>query len=120
MNSNKTFNSHCIDYFLSQLKAKKIAPYNIPNDILFNEKIIIFESQAELRENDCNGFDIVNNCFFSTDIIYDFDMLTYQKRTCFFYDFDSFYCAVQGNIYENSCFYQYVFPQTDIKNIKLI
>lgn len=95
------------------------------NDTSINLSTIDFQKIQQERKNGIReyinkGFDIINNRFFVKEsVIKDERYLTTKKISTFFDSFDEFYKYVDGEIYDNACYYQYNFSSEIISKYKI-
>ena len=93
---------------ISRLKNGEITIRDIPEELSDNTEIISTERKIGLRKNYRCGFDVINNRFFvEEDVIYDTENPKwFHTEPRYFDDFNSYYKYLNGNIYENACYYQ--------------
>lgn len=109
--------------FVKQLKKNKISFFDIPEGLRTNKSIVDVERKLGLRKAAQRGYDVINDSFFVEEIITNLSLdKPIMKNICtFFPDFDSYYSFLDGDIYENSCYYQLDFstikPTIDVKRI---
>ena len=78
------------------------------------------ERKNGIREYINKGFDIINNRFFVKEsVIQDEKCLTTKKNITFFDSFNEFYEYVDGEIYDNACYYQYNFSSEIVSKYKI-
>lgn len=109
--------------FVKQLKKNKISFFDVPEDLRTNRSIVDVERKLGLRKATKRGYDVIRDSFFVEEIITDMSFAEpVMKNICtFFTDFDSYYLFLDGDIYENSCYYQLDFSAIketiDVKRI---
>lgn len=109
--------------FVKQLRKNKINFFDVPEDMRTDKSIVDVERKLGLRKAAKRGYDVINDSFFVEEIITDMssDKLVTKNICTFFPDFDSYYLFLDGDIYENSCYYQLDFSAIkttiDVKRI---
>lgn len=104
---------------IKQLKDKKVdcIKYHddIPEEYREDKEIIDAERHAGIRKIGQRGFDVINQVFFVNE-----DVLCYNDRlkheylrdnVRLFETFEDYYDYLNGDIYENACYYQYDFAK---------
>ncbi|NBH81129.1 hypothetical protein D3Z52_24080 [Clostridiaceae bacterium] len=79
--------------------------------------IVSIERKLGIRASGKRGFDVVRNRFFvkETVITKNFcDEVVKRELETTFYDFQSYYEFLAGDVYENACYYQYNFTQEEL------
>lgn len=105
---------------INDLKNKNIAYSDIPIELENNTEIIQAERESGMRVFSNRGYDIISNKFFVEENIIDFtDNSILETISTTFDTFEDYYFYLQGNIYENACYYQYQFTANQIKKFKL-
>ena len=97
-----------IQDFVNQLKKEKIGFFDVPEEIRNEKAIVDIERKLGLRKSDRRGYDVIKDLFFVEEII------TFRLREevrnknirTVFKNFDSYYLFLDGDIFENSCYYQ--------------
>lgn len=80
----------------------------------------IYDNNIQLKIFEKNGYDIIKKSFYVIEYVYRYDMLRYYDvETKYFANFEAFFEYVQGNIYESSCYYGYVFSTEEIKKYNI-
>lgn len=102
---------------IAKLKNKSIDFYGVPEEYRYDKQIVKTQRNLGLRKSAQRGYDVLYGLFFVTEIVitenYSGDKISHEE-TIGFSDFASYYKFLQGDIYENACYYQYEFSQTDI------
>lgn len=105
---------------INDLKNKNIDYDDIPIELENNTEIIQAERELGMRIFSNRGYDIISNKFFVEENIIDFTDNSILKTISTTFDtFEDYYFYLQGNIYENACYYQYQFTANQIKKFKL-
>ena len=93
--------------FLKQLKRGEIGFYGVPEELRTNKAIVDLERKLGLRKSAKRGYDVIRNSFFVEEIV-TYNCSERTENICtFFPDFSSYYLFLNGDIYENSCYYQF-------------
>lgn len=113
-----------IELYIKQLQKKQIGFSDIPENLWLNSDIIKTERKLKIRQANSRGYDVITNTFFVDEIIKEKvpdDDYEESFKTTFFDTFEDFYTFLNGDIYNNSCYYQYTFSNEQIKkyNLKL-
>lgn len=97
--------------------SEKIYHSMLPEKYEDDLDIILAERQLGMRTIDSIGFDVIWNKFFVYESVLDIDDRTnlevWRGSAQGFDSFEEFYDYLDGNIYENACYYQY-----DFSNVK--
>lgn len=105
--------------YIKSLKKKKIKSYSeIPEEYHNEYEIIAITRKLGLRKTTKCGYDIITKLFFAEEIIVVSNYaqeLSEKKIVNTFTDFQAYFEFLQGDIYENSCYFQYTFT-TDLVN----
>ena len=107
-----------IKSFIKQLKNKEKYFFDIPEEYRLHPAIVIAERKLGIRESTKRGYDIIKNSFFVEELVLNKawnDEIEEKNIITYFADFFAYYEFLQGDIYENACYYKYVFSQ-DIIN----
>ena len=113
MELHKEFTKTEIQNLVNGIKSKKKRHYDIPEELVMHPEIVKIERKIGLRRLSKRGFDIIRNCFFVEEEIgskYESKktVLSYYKTFSDYYDF------INGDIYDNACYYLYEFSQDEI------
>ena len=94
-------------YIISQLKKGKACIKDIPDEYRNDTDIIAAERKLGLRKLFRCGYDVINDHFFvEEDLLCGDDESGWaQSPPVYFDDFDSYFNYLEGNIYENSCYF---------------
>ena len=111
--------------YIKELKDKKITDfYGIPMEFRNDMKIVKTERKLGIRKSDKRGYDVIHGDFFVDEIVMTKD--NYENRlveryiNSTFEDFKSYYEFLEGDIYDNACYYQYNFSDEIISKYNLI
>ena len=97
-----------IRQLISRLEKKEICIHDIPQEYRDLSDIITTERKLGLRRITRCGYDVICNLFFIEEDVFDRDEENdwSQLEPQYFKEFDSYYKYLDGNIYENACYYQ--------------
>lgn len=88
---------------VSKLKRNEISVYDIPEELEKDFEIITWERKLGYRETKRCGYDVVQDCFFVEEVFTQED--PEDIITSKFADFNSYAAYLEGNIYDNACYY---------------
>ena len=106
---------------IRQLKAREITPEEIPDEYKMSPRILAAERKMGLRKIERRGYDILRKCFFVEEYFswLPSDESSKQHQETIFQTFSDYYNFVDGKIYENACYFQYIFSQEEIKTYQI-
>ena len=114
---------------LTNLTLPEVIKRKLNKEIDFNELLpfekgdiisYIHNNKIDLKIFNNIGFDIIKNYFFTVEYVYSEENIwDFETVTRKFDDFVSFYEYVNGNIYDNACYYGYTFSNEEIKKYNL-
>lgn len=97
-----------MDRYISQLKKGDITRRRIPEEVKLDDRFIIAERKAKTRFWDRRGYNVINNNFFVIEkVLIDINEDKYTKVVHDFETFEEFYTFLEGDIYNNSSYYQF-------------
>ncbi len=111
-----------IKNLIAKLKRKTAYFCDIPKEYRYHPKIVSCERECGIRKSSKRGYDVICNNFFVEELILvkEWSSKVVEKHiTSFFADFTSFYKFLQGDIYENACYYKYNFSTDEIAEFKI-
>lgn len=117
LNTNSLATQKNIKDYIKQLKNKSYYFFNIPEEYRLQPAIVATERELGIRKSLKKGYDVINSTFFVEELVLHKewnDEIVGKEITTFFTDFSSFYEFLQGDIYENACYYKYNFSQDEI------
>ena len=93
---------------ISRLKKGEMDVGDIPEEYENNSDVIAAERKLKLRRIYRCGFDVITNRFFvEEDVLFWTDHSKWKHTDpLYFDDFDSYFKYLDGNIYENACYFQ--------------
>lgn len=104
-----------VDNFVEQLKRGDIDNLIIPKEYLYDMRIVKEQREWGLRKTKICGYDVIRNNFFvEEDFFYPDGAIKPNSEIITFATFEEYYNFVEGEIYENSCYYEYYFSEEEI------
>ncbi|RKJ74944.1 hypothetical protein D7X33_18810 [Butyricicoccus sp. 1XD8-22] len=107
-----------ISAYVKQLRKKEIGFFDIPEEFRSNSDIIRIERELGIRTSGKKGFDVIRNRFFVKETITAKNFCDKTVETTFL-DFCSYFEFLEGDIYENACYYQYNFTQEELSTYRI-
>lgn len=116
--SKSTFHKRDVKSFIRKLKRQEIDFFDIPEEFRLHTDIVNVERKLGIRKSYKRGFDVIRNIFFVEELVLckEFEEEELESYISVFQDFPSYYEFLEGDIYENSCYYQYNFSQAEIES----
>lgn len=117
--SNMSYQDLYTHYLIEELNNKTIYFSNMEKKYRYNSDIIKTERQLGIRRVIRKGYDVFFNRFFVEEIVLFknyLDEINEKELLTFFYDFAAYYGFLQGDIYQNACYYKCNFSQYEISN----
>lgn len=111
-----------VQRIIKQLECGKKNVNEVPKKYALNSDIIHAERELGLRVICQRGFDVIRQEFFvEEEIVYKCLSLENKREIIktTFKSFEEYYNYLEGNIYENACYFQYKFDNNFIKSLKL-
>lgn len=104
------------------LKNGELEVRNVPKEFALDSNVVKAERKLGLRKSGYRGFDVITQTFFVEEDWFHTDSLgdlvsAMHKMT--FNSFEGYYKFLDGDIYENACYYQYEFEDEFSKNLNL-
>ena len=106
-----------IKNYIKQLQKKELYFFGVPEELRLNSSIVAIERELGIRKTIKKGFNIINNTFFVEEIVLHKewnDEIVEKTITTLFSCFETYFEFLQGDIYENACYYKYNFTQEEI------
>ena len=106
-----------IERLINRIKRGLVCPSDIPEDLENHIDIIRAERKYGYRMIGNRGYDVIRNAFFVEEKSTDYKGVFSgrQTETKWFTDFHSYYDYVEGEIYENACYYKWDYAGINIK-----
>ena len=112
-------NSIDIKSIVKMFQRKKIKSfYDVPEEIRNDKQIVALQRKHGHRISNLKGYDVINNEFFVEESIAESEN-SYEEMKTTFSTFEDYYNFLDGDIYENACYYQYVFSNELINTYKI-
>ena len=118
MELHKEFTKTEIQNLVKGIKSKKKRHYDIPEELVMHPEIVKIERKIGLRRLSKRGFDIIRNCFFVEEEI-GFKYESKKIVSSYYKTFSDYYDFINGDIYENACYYLYEFSQDEIERYSI-
>ena len=103
------------------LQTALCVPENFPKELCDN--LLIKEAQLILgiRRVMCKGYDVINAQFFIEENVkfYNNDTPVEKQETTLFDNFNDFFIYLQGDIYNNACYFGYDFSKEEIEQYNI-
>lgn len=120
--NNMSLQDLYIHYLVEELENGTIYYSDMEKKYRYNLDIVKAERQLGTRRVVCKGYDVLFNRFFVEEIVLSKNHLgeiNEKHLISFFYDFAAYYEFLQGEIYQNACYYKYNFSQYEISNFSI-
>ena len=108
---------------LAMFQKKNIRTYyDVPEEFRNDKEIIAIQRQLKHRISNLRGYDIINNEFFVEESVAsnkEGRQYFYQNKKTVFATFDEYYSFLDGDIYENAYYYQFMFTDELINKYKI-
>lgn len=118
---NKT-DAISVPEYVNLLSKKEIGFFDIPEEYRLNRDIVSIERKLGIRTLGTRGFDVIRNRFFVKESIITknfCDKIVEEEMEILFLDFHSYYEFLNGDIYENACYYQYKFTEEELSSFRI-
>lgn len=106
-----------ISSVVEQLKSGLLYYFDIPEELRNDCLIVAVERECGIRRSAKKGYDIIRNNFFVEELVLcrnGLNEIIEREIVTTFDNFSSYYEFLQGDIYENACYYKYDFTQDEI------
>lgn len=107
---------------IKKLKTGELTINSVPEELSKNIDILRAERKLGLRKSGHRGFDVIRQEFFVEEewfYLGDPDEPYSSKHKEIFPDFEEYYQFLDGDIYDDACYYQYDFPDEIIHKFHL-
>ena len=107
---------------IKKLKTGELTINSVPEELSHNIDILRAERKLGLRKSRHRGFDVIRQEFFVEEewfYLDDPDELYSRKHKEVFSSFEEYYQFLDGDIYEEVCYYQCLFPDEAINKFHL-
>ena len=95
---------------------------NVPEEFALDSNVVKAERKFGLRKSGHRGFDVIDQTFFVEEDWLHRDLsgnLVSRLHKMIFCSFEEYYHFLDGDIYEDACYYQYAFEDEFSKNLNL-
>lgn len=106
---------------IKELKSGELEVRNVPKEFALDANVVKAERKLGLRKSGYRGFDVITQTFFVEEEWFhtSFGELVSILHKMTFDSFEEYYGFLDGDIYENACYYQYAFEDEFSKNLNL-
>ena len=111
-----------VKLIIKQLKNKELNVNDVPEELALEPNIIRTERKMGIRIIGHRGFDVIMQKFFVEEKLFCYSYLGkpfWREKESTFDTFAEYYYFLDGDIYENACYYQYAFEDEFSKSLKL-
>lgn len=111
-----------IKNIIKSLKNDKLNIQDVPDEFALNPDVIKAERILKIRHTKRRGFDVITQTFFVEEKWFYrnwLGKLDSMSHKMIFSSFKEYYEFLDGDIYENSCYYQYTFEDEFSKTLNL-
>ena len=109
-------------HIIKELKNGKLEMRNVPEEFALDYNVVKAERKLGLRKSGYRGFDVITQTFFVEEEWFykDFSAnLVSELHRITFDTFEEYYVFLDGDIYEDACYYQYAFEDEFSKKLNL-
>ncbi len=107
---------------INKLKQGELEVRDVPEQFALDSNVVNAERKLGLRKSGHRGFDVINQTFFVEEEWFHKDLsgnLVSGLHKIIFDSFEKYYGFLDGDIYENACYYQYAFEDEFFKSLNL-
>lgn len=107
---------------INGLKSGELEVRNVPKEFALDSNVLKVERKLGLRKSGHRGFDVIAQTFFVEEDWFYKDLsgnLVSRLHKMTFDYFEEYYEFLDGDIYEDACYYQYAFEDEFSKKINL-
>lgn len=108
-----------IKLYIKKLKNNEIGYDDIPSELHLHPEIVKTERNLGIRKTYKRGYDIILKKFYVEEIILVNNEIRERKIETSFKNFSLYYNFLEGDIYENACYYNYSFSQEEIERYQI-
>lgn len=108
---------------IKELKSGELEVRNVPEEFALDSNVIEAERKLGLRKSGYRGFDVITQTFFVEEEWFHKDLsgnLVSRLHVMTFDSFAEYYEFLDGDIYQDACYYQYAFEENFLKISSLI
>lgn len=107
---------------IKELKSGELEVRNVPEEFALDFNVVKAERKLGLRKSGHRGFDVIAQTFFVEEEWFHKDLsgdFVSRMHKMTFDSFEEYYEFLDGDIYEEACYYQYAFEDEFSKNLNL-
>lgn len=107
---------------INELKNGELEISDVPEEFALDFNIVEVERKLGLRKSNHRGFDVITQMFFVEEDWFHKDLsgnLVSRSKNMTFDSFEKYYVFLDGDIYENACYYGYTFEDEFFKSLNL-
>ena len=107
---------------IKELKSGELEVRDVPEEFALDSNVVKAERKLGLRKSGHRGFDVIAQIFFVEEDWFHKDLsgnLVSRLHKMTFDSFEEYYGFLDGDIYEDACYYQYAFEDEFSKNLNL-
>lgn len=108
---------------ISKLENGELKVRNVPDELALESDIIRIERKLGLRKSGRRGFDVITQNFFVEEQWFnknkERDSYNFESNRMIFNSFKEYYSFLDGDVYENACYYGYTFEDEFLKSLNL-
>lgn len=107
---------------IKELKSGELEVGNVPEEFALDSNVVKAERKFGLRKSGHRGFDVITQTFFVEEDWLHKDLsgnLVSRSHEMTFDSFEEYYRFLDGDIYEDACYYQYAFEDEFSKKLDL-
>lgn len=108
-----------IKKIIKKLKTGELTINSVPEELSYDINILRAERRLGLRKSGHRGFDVIRQNFFVEEEWFYSDDPYSRKHKEIFPDFEEYHRFLDGDIYDDACYYQYKFPDVKIHEFHL-
>ena len=114
------FKPYTVKGYINAMKKGKMDFDDLPSEYKYNRQIVDFQRKLGVRTVVKKGYDVLYNQFFIIEHFVNINNNddTY-RRWHYFDNFEEYFDFLDGNIYENACYYKYNFESDIVKKHNL-
>ena len=107
---------------IKELKSGELEVRNVPEKFALDSNVVKAERKLGLRKSGHRGFDVITQTFFVEEDWFHKESsgnLVSRLHKMTFDSFEEYYGFLDGDIYEDACYYQYAFEDEFSQNLNL-
>lgn len=111
-----------IKCIIKQLKSGELEVRSVPEEFALDDNVLKAERKLGIRKSGHRGFDVITQKFFVEEEWFHKDIsdnIISKPNKMTFNSFAEYYKFLDGDVYEDACYYQYVFDDEFSKSLNL-